>query len=275
VDDSEFSKKESVGHRKSTGENSSEKKSGENSSESTDISAPGKKKGRASVLKVFKDSATDVVHTITGADSEETDEETDEAATTPREVETSTSGGSGRAKERSNWPGTRRRPRSKAGKQFVTSVDGETRPKKELTDAQLAEIKEAFSIFDENGSGSISKEEIIAVLTKIERPPTEEEVNRLMEEANKSKTGQLTYPEFLVMMRNQLIIDEEEDEVRSVFQIFDPKNTGYINGLEFKRALTSIGDVMSEQEIQEILAVLDRDSSGKIELKKLVAELCK
>lgn len=57
--------------------------------------------------------------------------------------------------------------RAKYGKKYKSKGDMLSRPPQELTPAQEAEIKEAFSIFDENGNGTIGPQEIKHVLKAV------------------------------------------------------------------------------------------------------------
>jgi len=164
--------------------------------------------------------------------------------------------------------------KKKKTKHAQTSELGKPKPRKELSESQIAEIKEAFSIFDCNGNGTISASEIKSVLKSIEKEPTDEEIHRLLREANKSGTGELTYLEFQEMMRNQLLIDDEPEDVKHVFQIFDPKSKGYMDTEEFRRVLTTIGEVLTEEEVNEILSVVDRESTGKIPFNDFVKRMC-
>jgi len=52
--------------------------------------------------------------------------------------------------------------------------------KKELTDAQKAEVKEAFNLFDANGTGIIEVKELKVALRALGFEPQKEEIKRLI-----------------------------------------------------------------------------------------------
>jgi len=141
-----------------------------------------------------------------------------------------------------------------------------------LSPEQMVEIKESFSVFDENGNGSLSAAEISHVLKAVEREPTEAELDSLMSTATRSRNGEITFQEYQELMRRQLLL-EEEDYVRTVFQSFDTKGKGYIEASELMTILT-MGDVLAPADVQEIIDLADKDRSGKIELKTLVKLMC-
>jgi hypothetical protein len=55
------------------------------------------------------------------------------------------------------------------------------------------DLKKAFQIFDINGDGYISREELREVLTKMGESMTEQEVDEMMEKADKNGDGKIDY----------------------------------------------------------------------------------
>lgn len=51
-----------------------------------------------------------------------------------------------------------------------------------LTDDQIAELKEAFSVFDKNGDGQISSNELESVMRSLGQNPTEAELLEMINE---------------------------------------------------------------------------------------------
>ena len=69
-------------------------------------------------------------------------------------------------------PGGQKKKNSKTG------VKGQYR--QELTEAQKAEIKEAFDLFDTNGSGIIDMKDLKVALRALGFEPAKEEIKRLI-----------------------------------------------------------------------------------------------
>merc|ERR1711966_425142 len=70
----------------------------------------------------------------------------------------------------------------------------------QLTEEQIAEFKEAFSLFDRDGNGFISAAELRHVMTNLGEKPTDEEVDEMIREADVDGDGQINYEEFVKMM---------------------------------------------------------------------------
>merc|ERR1712187_564509 len=74
----------------------------------------------------------------------------------------------------------------------------------QLTEEQIAEFKEAFSLFDKDGDGTITTKElgtvIRHVMTNLGEKLTDEEVDEMIREADVDGDGQINYEEFVKMM---------------------------------------------------------------------------
>jgi len=73
-----------------------------------------------------------------------------------------------------------------------------------LTEEQITEFKEAFSVFDKDGDGNISAKELGIVMRSLGQNPTEKELDKLVNDADEDGDGTIDFDEFLVMMANML-----------------------------------------------------------------------
>ena len=62
------------------------------------------------------------------------------------------------------------------------------------------EIKEAFKVFDKDGNGFISAEELRSVMGNLGEKLTDEEVAEMIRQADTDGDGQINYDEFSQMM---------------------------------------------------------------------------
>ena len=76
--------------------------------------------------------------------------------------------------------------------------------KSSLSDDQIAELKEAFSLFDANGDGSISAEELGQVIGKLGADPVSADgLSDMIKEVDMTNSGDIDFTEFLQMMGRQ------------------------------------------------------------------------
>ena len=69
-----------------------------------------------------------------------------------------------------------------------------------LTEDQIADFKEAFSLFDKDGSGTITVKELGSVMTSLGQNPTEAELQDMINEVDVDGDGTIDSKEFLLMM---------------------------------------------------------------------------
>ncbi len=64
------------------------------------------------------------------------------------------------------------------------------------------EVRETFRVFDKDGNGFISPDELRYVLGNIGEKLTDEEIDEMITEADVDGDGLINYEEFVLMMQN-------------------------------------------------------------------------
>ena len=77
-----------------------------------------------------------------------------------------------------------------------------------LDEEQIIELKGVFEMFDVDGSGAIDAKELKQVMQNLGMNPTEEEVNRMMQEADEDDSGEIEFKEFAILMGKKLAENE-------------------------------------------------------------------
>ena len=73
-----------------------------------------------------------------------------------------------------------------------------------LTEEQIAEFKEAFGLFDKDGSKTIATKELGTVMKSLGQNPTEAELQDMINEVDSEGKGQIDFPEFLSLMARKM-----------------------------------------------------------------------
>uniref|UniRef100_A0AAX7TD44 Calmodulin 1b n=1 Tax=Astatotilapia calliptera TaxID=8154 RepID=A0AAX7TD44_ASTCA len=94
----------------------------------------------------------------------------------------------------------------------------------QLTEEQIAEFKEAFSLFDKDGDGTITTKELGTVMRSLGQNPTEAELQDMINEVDADGNGTIDFPEFLTMMARKMKDTDSEEEIREAFRVFDKVN---------------------------------------------------
>jgi|Transcript_15206 calmodulin len=139
-----------------------------------------------------------------------------------------------------------------------------------LSEEQIATFQDLFSVFDEDDSGKISYKELATALRSLGQIITEEEVHAMLAEVDVDNDGTMDFPEFLKLMADKMKEPEPEDDIREAFQVMDKDGNGYLNAKELRYVLTNIGEPLTEEEVEKILADADVDGDGRIDFNEFV-----
>merc|ERR1711965_121904 len=135
---------------------------------------------------------------------------------------------------------------------------------KGLTDDQIQEIREAFDLFDTDGSGTIDAKELKVAMRALGFEPKKEEIRKMIADAYRDGSGVIDFPEFLDMMTTKMAERDPREEMLKAFRLFDDDETGKISFKNLKRVAKELGENMTDDEIQEMIDEADRDGDGEI-----------
>ena len=141
-----------------------------------------------------------------------------------------------------------------------------SRPKKrtDLSEEQRQEIKEAFDLFDTDGSGSIDSKELKVAMRALGFEPKKEDIKRMIAELDVEGNGTIEFTPFLDLMTLKMAERDPREEMLKAFRLFDEDETGKISFKNLKRVAKELGENMSDDEIQEMIDEADRDGDGEI-----------
>ena len=90
-----------------------------------------------------------------------------------------------------------------------------------ITDEQLESFKETFMMFDKDGDGTVSTKELGAVMRSLGNNPTQEELEELIDDADRDGSGSVDFGEFVELMIKREAEKETIDDLKQVFRVFD------------------------------------------------------
>ena len=64
--------------------------------------------------------------------------------------------------------------------------------------------------------------------------------------------------------------ETDAELIRLAFRVFDKDGSGAITAAEFKHFMTTMGEKFSEEEVDEIIAEVDKDGDGEIDYEAFV-----
>ncbi|XP_043212522.1 neo-calmodulin-like isoform X2 [Amphibalanus amphitrite] len=142
-----------------------------------------------------------------------------------------------------------------------------------LTEELVAEFKEVFMLFDKDEDGVINMDELGIMMKTLGQRPTETELEKMVSTVDQEGTGQIEFNEFLQMMARKMAGVETEEELKEAFRVFDKDEDGFLSVAELRHIMTSMGDKMTNEEVDDMVREADRDGKGKINYDAFVRAL--
>jgi len=143
----------------------------------------------------------------------------------------------------------------------------------DITEEQKAELQDAFNMFDKNGDGKISSSEIGMLLRSIGQDPTESEIKDFIHEVDTDENGTIEFSEFCSLMlakKNMKTNEEKEAELLESFKVFDKNGDGFISADELRSMMSSLGESLTDEEVNEMIDEADTDGDGQVNYQEFV-----
>merc|ERR1711885_103874 len=112
----------------------------------------------------------------------------------------------------------------------------------QLTDEQLDEIREAFSLFDSDASGMIDVRELKAAMRALGFEVKNEELKKMVTDIDNDGNGTIEFTEFLQMMTGKMGEKDTREDIEKVFKLFDDDNTNKISFRNLARVAEELGE---------------------------------
>ncbi|KAL3504069.1 hypothetical protein ACH5RR_033910 [Cinchona calisaya] len=125
-------------------------------------------------------------------------------------------------------------------------------------------LVEAFRAFDSDNDGLISSAELGGIMGSLGYNPAEQDIQTMMQQGDTNKDGLLSIGEFLDMNTKDLGLGWLATSLRSVFQALDFEGEEYVTGDELFEHVEDMGQGLSLEDCQSIIASMDSDGDGAI-----------
>lgn len=136
-------------------------------------------------------------------------------------------------------------------------------------DEQLADYREVFRYFDSRGDEKINVQQVGDVLRALGQNPTEAEIGRCC--AAYDKEARLSFEDFVPIFQS-ISKNREKHTVEEFVEglsHFDKEGNGLINVAELRHLLTTLGERLTDEEVDQLLAG-HNDSHGNVNIADFV-----
>ncbi|XP_044835450.1 calmodulin-like protein 4 isoform X2 [Mauremys mutica] len=117
-----------------------------------------------------------------------------------------------------------------------------------LSQDQINEFKECFSLYDKKQQGKINASDLITVMRCLGTSPTPGEVDRHLQGHKIDRKAELDFSTFLTIMYRQMQQEDPEKEILAALAMTDKQKKGFITASELRAKLTRLGEKLSDDE---------------------------
>ncbi|CAA6662748.1 unnamed protein product [Spirodela intermedia] len=139
-----------------------------------------------------------------------------------------------------------------------------------LTEEETSEFHEAFCLVDRDGEGCITLEELAAVIRSLTPNATSQGLRQISREVDADGSVTIEFRQFLnIIWETKLEVDAEE-ELKESFKVFDKDQDGFISAFELRTVMASLGEKLTDEEVEQMIREADVDGDGKVNYEEFV-----
>uniref|UniRef100_A0A8C7NK10 EF-hand domain-containing protein n=1 Tax=Oncorhynchus mykiss TaxID=8022 RepID=A0A8C7NK10_ONCMY len=146
------------------------------------------------------------------------------------------------------------------------AVDKTKRKKRrELTEEQKLEIKEAFELFDTDKDKEIDYHELKVAMRALGFEVKKVDVLKILKDYNREGNGKITFDDFNEVVTDRMLQRDPKEEILKAFKLFDDDDSGRISMRNLRRVARELGESITDEELRSMIDEFDTDGDGESE----------
>lgn len=140
-----------------------------------------------------------------------------------------------------------------------------------LNQQQKDDAHKTFKLFDKKGQNVISTKDLGQLFKSCGMVITSEKLEELMDIIDDGGSGQIDFDQFLILYAKKKKEDDDEKELKEAFRVLDKDNKKVIPVDDLRWIIRQLGDDITEEEIDDMIAMTDVDGSGTVDYDEFSA----
>ncbi|KAM5292417.1 LOW QUALITY PROTEIN: calmodulin-like protein 4 [Ctenodactylus gundi] len=142
-----------------------------------------------------------------------------------------------------------------------------------LSQDQINEYKECFSLYDKQQRGKIKATDLLVAMRCLGASPTPGEVQRHLQTHGIDRHGELDFSTFLTMMHTQMKQEDPKKEILLAMLMADREKKGYIMASELRSKLTKMGEKLTPNEVDELFKEANIEPNGQVKYDEFIQKI--
>ncbi|XP_032052286.1 caltractin-like [Aythya fuligula] len=139
-----------------------------------------------------------------------------------------------------------------------------------LSDQQRLQLREAFDLFDADGSGQMDVGDLKITMRALGCELRKEEMRKIISQVDEEGSGKINFESFLQVMTQKMAEPYSKKEILKGFKLFDCDGTGKISFEKLKLVATEVGEDITDEELQEMIDEADVDGDGEVDQQEFL-----
>ena len=136
-----------------------------------------------------------------------------------------------------------------------------------LTDEKLKECKIIFDLIDKDKDTKLTPEELGPVLRVCGASPSQQELDMVIQSSG-DKSNLITFEKFINIYENLINNQDSEEDIINELKKLDKNGSGTITVNDLKNLLANYGDVLTKEEVDDVIQEANADKGGNINIEK-------
>ena len=136
-----------------------------------------------------------------------------------------------------------------------------------LTDEKLKECKIIFDLIDEDKDTKITPEELGPALRVCGASPSQQELEMAIQSSG-DQSNLINFEKFIDIYEKLINNQDSEEDIINELKKLDKNGSGTITVNDLRNLLANYGDVLTKEEVDDVVQEANADKNGKINIEK-------